>query len=403
MQARLPSGSKTVGDVLCISARRQRSCTEHSQCGTVPLFPRDASATPPQQPPLPPATRPGKPRRASVIHHRSQRSRSSHRPVDEALFCALRMESEGDVLRQLRAHGLIALVRDFRTLCSSLSLHNVGVEDFTFLCASVLQCQVKPHDCEVVFAFLRAERASGGYISVAHLLQRLRTLFEPIEVLCALQLKCLLETCRLDYCNVSLIELEKAEAGLRSLLVGGPLDREVGAQWAHLGDELRRMQVNFAVPVPTFRLLVRRSARALQSAVHALGWDGKIRRKLPQENDEELSDDKEQESLRAFDISHLTLCTVDELCNEDGEHDRNATLLSTVATMYYRRLAARAESVVAGDQLGSAPRAAMRGANCVSAVSSPSSVADLSHPRFTADLYAVLPTSQSCSATKLVA
>ncbi|KAG5483388.1 hypothetical protein LSCM1_04936 [Leishmania martiniquensis] len=402
MHVRFPSCTKTVGDVLCFSSRGQHSGTERPQCRPLQGVPLKAPAMPPPPPPLLPTPWPGKARRAAVVHEPSQRSRSSYRPVDEALFCALRMESEGDVLRQLRAYGLAKLIKDFRALCSSLSLHNLGVEDFTFLCASVLQCQVQPHGCEVVFDFLRGERTSGGCISVVQLLERLRTLFEPIEVLYALQLKCLLETSRLDDCNLSFSELEKAEAGLRSLLVDTPRDREVGAQCEHLGDELRRMQLNFSVPVPTFRLLVRLSARALQSAVHALGWDGKMRRHLPQEDDE-FSDDKSQEPLRAFDISRITACTLDEVCNESGFQDRNVALLSAVAKLYHRRLAGRAESGVVTEQLGSAPRTTARAESFVSAVSPSSSKADPAHPRFTADVYAVLPTLQSSSATNMVA
>ncbi|CAG9571333.1 hypothetical protein LMJF_14_1380 [Leishmania major strain Friedlin] len=310
------------------------------------------------------------------------------------------MESQADVLRQLRAHGLAMLVKDFQTLCSSLSLHNIRVEEFTFLCAAVLQCDLQPRDCEVVFAFLRAERASGGGISVSHLLERLRTLFEPLEVVCALQLKCLLETRQLDYCNVSLNELQRAEAGLRSLLVDHPLDIEVGAQWEHLEDELQRLHVRFSVPVPTFRLLVRRSARALRSAVRALGWDGKIQRRLWQEEGEEPRDDGVQEPLRAFDAGGLSTCTVDEICNEGGVQDRSAAVFSAVAKLYHHRLALGAQSLVAAERLGPALGANVRAASRVPSLTLPNSAADPTHPRFKADLYAVSPDALSCTAAR---
>ncbi|CBZ25004.1 hypothetical protein, unknown function [Leishmania mexicana MHOM/GT/2001/U1103] len=310
------------------------------------------------------------------------------------------MESQADVLRQLRAHGLAMLTKDFGALCSSLSLHSIRVEEFTYLCAAVLQCDLQPRDCEVVFAFLRAERASGGGMSVTHLLERLRTLFEPLEVVCALQLKCLLETRRLDYCNVSLNELKKAEAGLRSLLVDDPLDLEVGAQWEHLEDELQRLHLRFAVPVPTFRLLVRRSARALRSAVRALGWDGKIQRRLWQEEDEEPSNDGVQEPLRAFDLGGLRTCTVKEICNEGGVQDRSTAVLSAVAKLYHHRLTLGAQSLAAAERLHPALGATVRTASRVSSLSSPKSAADLTHPRFRADLYAVFPDAPSCTAAR---
>ncbi|TPP46329.1 hypothetical protein CGC21_5140 [Leishmania donovani] len=405
MHARRPAGTKTVGDVLCHSASDKLSGAKKPRYGSVRLFSHDASAFRQQQPVQPSTPREGKPRRAAVIQRRNQRSRSagsgaSRRPVDEALFCALRMESQADVLRQLRAHGLAMLVKDFRTLCSSLSLHNIRVEEFTFLCAAVLQCDLRPRDCEVVFAFLRAERAWGGGISVAHLLERLRTLFEPLEVVCALQLKCLLETRRLDNCNVSLNELQKAEAGLRSLLVDDPLDIEVGAQWEHLEAELQRLHVRFSVPVPTFRSLVRRSARAVRSAVRSLGWDGKIQRHLWQEEDEEPRDDGVQEPLHAFDVGSLSKCTVDEICNEGGVQDKSAAVLSAVEKLYHHRLALGAQSLVAAERLGLALGANVRAASRVSSFSSPNSAADPTHPRFKADLYAVSADAPSCKGAR---
>ncbi|CAJ1020334.1 hypothetical protein Q4I32_002254 [Leishmania shawi] len=408
MQTRYPAGTKTVGDVLWFSASDTLSGAEQPRNGTARLVPPDMSDLPPRQLALLPTPQPHKPRLTAVVHRRSQhsssvRSTSSRRPLDEALFCALIMESEAEVLRRLRAHGLAALMDDFQTVCSNLSLHNVRSEEFTFMCAAVLQCPVRPRDGEIVFAFLRGNRTPGGGISVVELLERLRTLFEPLEVLCALQLKCLLETRRLDYCNVALNELERAGAGLRSLLINNPLRDKVDAEWERLVAELLRLQVHFAVPVPTFRLLVRRSARALRSVVRALGWDGKIRWRLCREGEDEVSDDGVQEPLRAFDVSRLTACTVLDLCNEAGVQDSGTALLSAVTKTYNRGLTIRTKSPVAAEGLSPALRATVRATRHASPFGSPNSAADPTHPRFKADLYAVLPASPSCTAARMTA
>ncbi|KAK7198523.1 hypothetical protein NESM_000814000 [Novymonas esmeraldas] len=408
LQLRRPNSATTVAEVLRSStadrrcgARRLRSAgAARSAPATVTPAPPPPLMTPPT-PPSPHLTAGG--RRRGRGHHPASSART-RRPVDEALFCAHRMESEDDVLRQLRACGPVELMESFQVLCSSLSLHNVRLAEFTFLCAAVVQCPVQPRDCEVVFAFLRAERTSGGGISVAQLLPRLRTLFEPMEVLCALQLKCLLETHRLDQCHVSLVELESAVAGLRSLLRGSPLDGAVATQWSQLLEELQRLQVLYAVPVPTVRLLVRRSARALRSAVRALGWDGKVRKRLMREGDDDSTDPTARGPVRAFDASRLAAYTQDdETSHHAGAPDHSSALLSAVTAAYRHRLDARVKPPVAADAVGAALWATVRTASRVSAWRSPKSAADPTHPRFTADLYAVVPASPSRAAARLAA
>ncbi|GET87171.1 hypothetical protein, unknown function [Leishmania tarentolae] len=401
MYARSSPGTKTVGDVLGISASDMLRDTKQPRCGSVRLLPHKPPAF--LQKPLQRSTaQADKSHRGATRprRNRSAGSGTSRRPLDEALFCALRMESQADVLRRLRAHGKATLIEDFRTLCRSISLQNIRAEDFTFLCTAVLQCDLKPLDCEVVFAYLRAERTSCGGISVPHLLERLGTLFEPIEVACALQLKCFLETRTLDSCTVSLNELERAEAGLRSLLVDESFIVEVGPQWEKLEDELQRLQVQFAVPVPTFRLLVRRSARALQSAVRALGWDGKIQRPLWQEEHDVANDDAAQEPLSAFQVGRLSTCTLHRIDNEGDLHDRSTVVLSAVTKLYHHRLALGAHSLVAAEPLGTALGKTVQAATGVSSLRSRNSEADPTHPRFTADLYAIVSDAASCTETR---
>lgn len=407
MQVHTPITIKTVGDVLCASAldllHRRDPFTKQTPS------PVTASSAPTPTPPST-AMSPGD----AAEHRRTRRcTPTGLRPIDEALFCAYRMESEGDVLRQLRQRGPTTLTEQFRRLCGSLSLHHVRLAEFTFLCAAVLQCSVQQHDCEVVFAFLRAERNSSGGISVAQLLPRLRTLFEPLEVLCALQLKCLLETHRLDYCDVSLNELDKAVEGLRSQIHDAALAHNVAVQWGTLGEELRRLQANGAVPVPTLRLLTRRSARALRAAVRALRWDGTVKHR-PGSDSASESDVDAPEPVRAFDAGRLHPCTGSVPGSRPASAPSPTALLSAVATAYQQRLATRARHAASpsraagggagrGGDSGSPAWASVQSSSRNSTWRAPESSADPTHPRFTADLYAVLPTSRSRPASRLAA
>ncbi|KAG5509475.1 hypothetical protein JKF63_06786 [Porcisia hertigi] len=408
MGAHRSSGGEEVKAAPCLTTSDSCHVTKKARPSTARFLPPLTLPLPSVRWALSPTLPPRKLRSAPATREHSRFTRfarggSSRRPVDEAIFCALRMDREANVLLRLRECGLDALMEAFRTLCSSLSLRNVRVEEFVFLCAAVLKCEVHPRDCEVVFAFLRAERLSTGGISVAHLLQRLRTLFEPLEVLCALQLKCLLETHRLDHCNVSLQEVETAKDGLCSLIMDDKLNREVAAQWEQVNSELQRLHTDFAVPVPTFRFLVRCCGCALSSAVRTLGWDGKIQRPFWPEEDEAVDDEGVLKPFRAFDAGRLATCTVEELCTETGVQDKNAALLSVIAKMYYRRVDARGKAPVAAEKLESTQRSPVRDTNCLSAWRSRSSPADPTHPRFTADLYAVFPTSPSQSVPKMAA
>lgn len=340
-----------------------------------------------RKPPLPQTAS----RRWSAKPHEPQPTcvdQRSRRPVDEALFCALRMEGEGTVAAQLRRLGPERLTSDFRSLCSRLSMHHVTAAQFTFLCAAVLGATVSQQDCEVVFAFLRMEQGAGS-LDVADLLLRLRTLFVSPDVLCALQLKRTLDANALSECTVSIDELQKAYAGLQRLLEPGAVQRQVAQQWRSLHRELLRIHVRYAVLVTTFCAVARRLAPALCAVVHALHWDGTW--------SEEWMGESVAPSLASSSPSAHSPVAADPpmkakrcpplVASAAASH---TALLSAVTDVYRRRWAERetsARAIAAGECGGPFGAASRRASRRPSWRASRSAV-DVTSRDFVADVYA---------------
>jgi hypothetical protein len=320
-----------------------------------------------------------------AARHHTHADQHTRRPVDEALFCAVRMESENAVASQLRQLGPERLTRDFRSLCSRLSMHHVTSAQFTFLCAAVLNAPVSQRDCEVVFAFLRAEEGVGS-LDAVDLLSRLRTLFVSPDVLCALQLKRMLETNALSECTVSLDELQKAYVGVQSLLESGAMKDELELQWHTLHSELCRIHVQFAVLVTTFRTAARRLAPTLCTVLDFLSWDGTWgdHQQVTDTLSSPCCSVSSSSALQWAAVSAPTLHALPTLPSVEPA-ESHAALLFTVTELYRRRLAAQA---LAAGQLnggfGAAARRAARRPTCRAS----SSAVDATNPHFLADAYA---------------
>lgn len=298
------------------------------------------------------------------------------------------MEGENTVAAQLRQLGPARLTSDFRSLCSRLSMHHVTAAQFTFLCAAVLNGAVAQRDCEVVFAFLRTEQGAGS-LDVADLLSRLRTLFVSPDVLCALQLKRMLETNALSECTVSLDELQKALAGLNRLLESDAAREQLNLQWRALQAELTRIHVQYAVLVPTFRVAARRIAPVLCAVVQALHWDGTW--------GQEDSEDGETGEAEVVDGDDMSLRPATGTCSPQtfgagpllAAADSPSALLSGVTALYRQRWADRdaAAQALAAGQFGGGFGAASRREARRSTWRASNSTVDATNPHFIADVY----------------
>ncbi|KPA77367.1 hypothetical protein ABB37_07238 [Leptomonas pyrrhocoris] len=389
----LSSAAATRSSLRCPSEERPTFLTEADASLAQrpvrpPSQPRGQSAPGPCKPPsgAPPHLRndpPSSPPCEGAAPHETHKTRllqRTRRPVDEALFCALRMEGEGTVAAQLRQLGPERLTSDFRLFCCRLSMHNVTAAQFTFLCAAVLNAAVSQRDCEVVFAFLRTEQGVGS-LDVAELLSRLRTLFVSSDVLYALQLKRMLETNALSECAVSMDELQKAFAGLQRLLEPSTVERQVSLQLKTLYAELSRIHAQYAVLVPTFRAEARRLAPALCAVVQSLGWDGAW-----EDEKKSVALSTTSGAATAATPSAEAACTSPVAVTATSP----TVVLSTVTELYRQRLAAQetAEQAREAGRFGGSFGAAACRAIRHSAWRTSDSVVDVTNPHFLADAYA---------------
>ncbi|KPI83937.1 hypothetical protein ABL78_7017 [Leptomonas seymouri] len=385
------SSAVTLPSLRCPSGDRQTFLTETDV--TVarrpvlpPPTPRLQSAPGPRRAPSSAAPHtlmlpPSAPRCSSAKPHVAGRTRPgqhTRRPVDEALFCALRMEGEDTVAAQLRKLGPERLISSFRSLCSRLSMHHVTAAQFTFLCAAVLNTAVSQRDCEVVFAFLRTERGAGS-LDVADLLLRLRTLFASPDILCALQLKRMLETNALNEYSVSMDELHKTFAGLHRLIEPGALKSQVSAQWESLEEELSRIQVQYAVLVSTFRVAARRLTPSVCAIVQSLEWDGTWK-------------EAESEPLTSSPTCAPATPTPDvgRMLPFEVPPESQPAILSAVTKRYRQRLSEQdsASPAATPGQPSSGPGFTARRAVRHSTWRTSSSAVDPTNPHFIADVYA---------------